>query len=83
MPISLEGTVAGRILTQRAEARGRAEGEARGRAEGEIAVVARLIDARFGTDPRAEDLARALVERHGESAVDTVLAADSLDALFD
>jgi hypothetical protein len=37
MPISLEGTVAGRIIEQRAEARGLARGEAHGRAEGEAA----------------------------------------------
>ncbi|MFN8078404.1 MAG: hypothetical protein U0Q19_02465 [Kineosporiaceae bacterium] len=89
MPISLEGTVAGRILEQRAEARGRTEGEAhgrtegeaRGRLEGEIAAVVRILHARFGSDPRTDALARRLVERDGERAVDVALAAVQLDDL--
>jgi predicted transposase YdaD len=85
MPISLEGTVAGRILRQRAEAegeaRGRVEGEALGRVEGEAAVVERLLANRFGADERTGAIARQLVERHGETAVDLVLSASTLDDL--
>ncbi|MBK6872087.1 MAG: hypothetical protein IPJ14_15665 [Kineosporiaceae bacterium] len=81
MPISLEGTVAGRILEQRAEARGRTEGEAHGRTQGEIAAVIRVLNARFGSDPRVEALARRLVGRAGERAIDIALAAAQLDDL--
>jgi predicted transposase YdaD len=93
MPISLEGTVAGRILRQRAEAEGeargrvegealgRVEGEALGRVEGEAAVLVRLLTNRFGADERAAAVARRLVEQHGESAVDLVLSTMTLDDL--
>jgi predicted transposase YdaD len=107
MPISLEGTVAGRILRQRAEARGRVEGEARGRVEGEargrvegeargrvegeargrvegeVAVIERLLTSRFGIDRRTAAVARRLVGRHGESAVDLVLSASTLADVAD
>ena len=75
MPISLEGTVAGRMLRQRAEARGRVEGE--------VAVIERLLTSRFGIDRRTAAVARRLVGRHGESAVDLVLSASTLADVAD
>lgn len=79
MPISLEGTVAGRILEQRAHARG----EADGRTAGERAVLAELLVARFGPDPSVPAIATRLAALGEQAAVSAVLGASSLQALLD
>lgn len=81
MPISLEGTDAGRVIAQRGRAKGRDEGRVEGRNEGESAVLAELLTARFGTDERIPLLARRLAEAGEKAAVAAVLAASSLDDL--
>ena len=77
MPISLEGTVAGEIIAQRAAVRARVEG----RVEGEISTLAAVLSSRFGPDPRIVDIARALHTREGPHAVEVALGAASLDDL--
>lgn len=85
MPISLEGTEAGRVIAQRGRDKGRVEGRNEGRVEGrnegESAVLAELLTARFGTDERIPLLARRLAEAGEKAAVAAVLAASSLDDL--
>jgi hypothetical protein len=77
MPISLEGTEAGKVIAQR----GRAKGLAEGRSDGESAVLAELLTARFGADERIPGIAGRLAGLDEKAAVDAVLAADSLDEL--
>ncbi|MBK6872088.1 MAG: Rpn family recombination-promoting nuclease/putative transposase [Kineosporiaceae bacterium] len=89
MPISLEGTDAGRVIAQRGRTEGRdegrvegrVEGRLEGRAEGESAVLAELLTARFGADDRIPHLARRLAAAGEKAAVSAVLAAATLDAL--
>ena len=86
MPFVLEETVGGRSLAEKFLAQGRREGREEGReaglVEGEVIALTRLIRARFGcADSRAAQVARGLVARHGEQAVDVALAATSLDDL--
>jgi hypothetical protein len=75
MPISLEGTEVARAIAEAAEARGMARGKAEGMAEGAArersAVVAELLEDRYGPDPRISGLAERLVDR----PTATVLAA--------
>lgn len=73
VPISLEGTVGGRILERRAMERGRAEGQ--------VTAVSRILISRFGADERIDAIALDAVTRHAERAVDLALAITSLDAV--
>ncbi len=86
MPISLEGTLAGDIIAQRAHTRGhtegRTEGLAVGRTEGEITTLITLLTTRFGDDPRVPDLARILHTRAGLRTIPRILAAATLDDLL-
>jgi hypothetical protein len=82
MPISLEGTEAGRVIAQRAEARGRAQGEAEGRAQGELDLLARLLRHRFGADQRIPAVAERLLHAGEQEAVDAALNAERLDDLL-
>jgi hypothetical protein len=69
MPISLEGTVAGRSL------------EARGEARGRRTVIATLLRRRFGDDDRIPTVAERLASLPQELAVSTALEAATLDEL--
>jgi hypothetical protein len=71
MPISLEGTVGGRSLEARAEARTT------------IHLLTSLLDRSFGPDPRNGGLATRLAELPHDTAVDAVLSAGSLAELLD
>jgi predicted transposase YdaD len=77
MPITLDGTVAGREI----EARGEARGEAKGRADAAAALFDRLLRRRFGDDPRITSVAAGLAERAYDDALDLALTATSLDEL--
>lgn len=78
MPISLEGTLAGDIIAQRAHTAGLAEG----RTEGEVTTLITLLTTRFGDDPRVPDLARILHTRAGLGTIPRILAAATLDDLL-
>jgi len=76
MPISLEGTVGGRDLEARGEARGLTRGESR--------VLTSLLRRQFAgqaADADLQALAARLAERHHDAAVDLILSATSLDEL--
>ncbi len=74
MPISLEGTLAGDIIAQRAHTAGRTEGE--------VTTLITLLTTRFGDDPRVPDLARILHTRAGLGTIPRILAAATLDDLL-
>jgi hypothetical protein len=69
MPISLEGTIAGRSIAATAEARGAAE------------TLAALLRRTFGDDPRIDDVAGRLARLPREQALDAALTATTLSDL--
>jgi hypothetical protein len=69
MPISLEGTVGGRSLEKRGEARGKA------------AIIAMLLRQRFGDDDRIPAVTDRLAALPQEEAVSAALEASVLDDL--
>jgi hypothetical protein len=73
MPITLEGTIGGRTLEARAEARGRAEYAV------DLATVA--LRRRFGDDPRIPELAVRLARLPADEFFDVALSITSLDDL--
>ena len=77
MPFILEETIGGRSLAERV----RREALAEGRQEGGAEVLTRLLEARFGDDPRWPGLAHTLLARHGDDAVEAVLAASGVEDL--
>ncbi|HEX2807874.1 MAG TPA: hypothetical protein VHN80_17070 [Kineosporiaceae bacterium] len=81
MPITLEGTVAGRHIAATAEARGRAIGEAEGQAIGTAQMLAAILRRSFGHDPRIEAIATHLAALPHDQALDTALTATTLDDL--
>ena len=81
MPINLEGTVAGKIIEQRARAEGEAVGRAEGEAVGRVRMLVHVLTDRFGPDDRHPAIAHRLLVDDPDGAVHAALAATSLDDL--
>lgn len=83
IPLTLQGTLAGRDLEAAALARGRAEGAQAGRAHGAKQAIIAILQQRFGADPRIPSAADALAHLPLERAVARALAGAALEELLD